>query len=142
MNLAASLIRSNRFDKTRPVVATKSSRGDDNPLVAAHTAKTQAITKEKTVMRPFPLRGFKPDRTLERTLHPRVYARLTPEQHVLANQEKVWRRVTFTITEPPLHLVSPEGGMRVRGQVHEHKRGATAHKNPVRVSNVVSSEHN
>jgi hypothetical protein len=139
MNLVASLIGGPPATQSRPdsvpVFKAKKIGNDnmiDNPLVVAKRAQGQAVSATSTKIRQFPVRGFKPDRTLEKTLHPNLYAKLTAEEHIAFNREKLFRK-TWNTDSVPYGELSPYS-TRVRGQVSPTVRGAGAALRKTRIT--------
>ena len=133
MNLVASLItppaQASRVDRLPVLKAATIDNNNliDNPLVVQKRAQGQSVADASSTavkIRAFPTRGFKPDRTLEKTLHPSIYARLTEAEHIAFNREKLFRR-TWNTDSVPYGELSPYT-MRVRGQVSPVVRGAGA----------------
>ncbi len=132
MNLVASLITPSASRADRLPVLKAATIGNnnliDNPLVVQKRAQGQGVSfngdSVAVKIRAFPTRGFKPDRTLEKTLHPSIYAKLTEAEHIAFNREKLFRR-TWNTDSVPYGELSPYT-MRVRGQVSPVVRGAGA----------------
>jgi hypothetical protein len=134
MNLVASLITpSTRVDRLPVLKAATIGNNNliDNPLVVQKRAQGQspvgdanASSSTAVKIRAFPTRGFKPDRTLEKTLHPNLYGKLTEAEHIAFNREKLFRR-TWNTDSVPYGELSPYT-MRVRAQVSPVVRGAGA----------------
>jgi hypothetical protein len=134
MNLVASLITppaasSTRVDRLPVLKAATIGNNNlvDNPLVVQKRAQGQSVSDASSTavkIRAFPTRGFKPDRTLEKTLHPNLYGKLTEAEHIAFNREKLFRR-TWNTDSVPYGELSPYT-MRVKGQVSPVVRGAGA----------------
>jgi hypothetical protein len=131
MNLVASLITpAPRVDRLPVLKAATIGNNNlvDNPLVVQKRAQGQGVSSNgdsvSVKIRAFPTRGFKPDRTLEKTLHPSIYAKLTEAEHIAFNREKLFRR-TWNTDSVPYGELSPYT-MRVRAQVSPVVRGAGA----------------
>jgi hypothetical protein len=135
MNLVASLItppaQASRVDRLPVLKAATIGNNNliDNPLVVQKRAQGQspvgdANASTSVKIRAFPTRGFKPDRTLEKTLHPSIYGKLSEAEHIAFNREKLFRR-TWNTDSVPYGELSPYT-MRVRGQVSPVVRGAGA----------------